>query len=133
MRRLIINEEVKDAVARCLVHAMKYENFFTPGSGWIPGESPDHVVHIPDGNRCVFTYTLKDGSLFRQLSVSVDHPNLYPSPEATVVIARLFGFNGGRDGDLDMAKRIELDHWLVTTNKDEHSVLLTQEMKVGRA
>jgi hypothetical protein len=133
MRALVIDEQTIENVNRCVANAAIPDNYFVPGAGWIPGNNEAFVVHIPHGYRCVFTYSLVLGKVYRQLSISVDHPTLYPNPQSAVAIARLFGFTGGSENDFDMSRRIENDHWLVKPVDSDHCVVLAQEMEVGRA
>ena len=55
MRALIIGPEAKEGAARVMAHARRH--IYRPGEDWIPGDDTAFVLHIPDGFRCVFTYT----------------------------------------------------------------------------
>jgi hypothetical protein len=50
-----------------------------------------------------------------------------------VIIARLFGFTGGMEGDLDMKKRIEEDGWTIYTNKQDRHIILMQPARMAVA
>jgi hypothetical protein len=56
-----------------------------------PGDNPDHVVHIHDGYRTVFTYMSHEDVLYQHLSVSVGKEGKYPHPIAVSRIMEAFG------------------------------------------
>lgn len=132
MRPLVISPEVRKRVAECMNYAEQPLHWYQPGDDFVPGDHPEFVVHIDSGYRCVFSYTFKDGQLYRHLSISVDHPTLFVSPQAAVVIARLFGFTGGEgEFDLDLHARLEKDGWMVKANEEDHCVVMVQPMEVA--
>ncbi len=99
MRALIIGPEEREAAAKVVAYAMEPEHWYHPSLSEVspvPGDNPAFRVQIPHGYRCVFTVTAHDSRRWRHLTVSVDGP-LYPSPEAVVEIAGLFGFTGPAD------------------------------------
>jgi hypothetical protein len=100
------------------------QNIYKPGqTTTVPSDDPCFVLHIPDGFRCVFTYTAgNNGSLYRHLTVSVPGER-YPSPEATVVIAQMFGFSKGL-GAFEIPQS-----WQMGMHKDEHCIVVVEELK----
>lgn len=55
------------------------------------GDNPEHVVHIHDGYRVVYSITVKDSKKFHHMSVSVESDTQYPSVPSVVHIMELFG------------------------------------------
>jgi hypothetical protein len=124
MRALIIGPDEKAAIRKVVAYAMEPDHFFRDG-GSPPGSDPNFVAHIPDGFRCVFTFTRHQGKLFRHLTVSVNGP-LLPSPEAGVMLAKEFGFTAS-DDSLDVVLRMQNDGWLASPGHEgEHCVMLAQ-------
>lgn len=102
MRMLVIDDEVRARAAEIVKHAET--NPYKPPYDRAPGDDPRNSMEI-NTFRAVFSRTVLDGVEFRHLSVSVPG-GLYPNPEATFMIAELFGFTGyeiGRDMPLDWA------------------------------
>jgi hypothetical protein len=134
MRALVINDEVRANINRCVARAAKPEHYlFCPESILANGDDPAFVIEIPDGYRCAHRYMLHSNFLYRHLSVSVAHSTLYPAPQAVAIIACLFGFTGGTESDLDIENRMEHDGWIVRTNKQERHVILMQPARIGAA
>jgi len=109
MRALIIGPDEQAAIAKVMAYAMEPAHFYTIG-GPIPGDNPAYTCTVPDGFRCVFTFTRDKRKLFRHLTISVPG-ELLPSPESCVVIAKEFGFTAS-DEDLNLILRMERDGWL---------------------
>jgi hypothetical protein len=122
MRALIIGPDEQAAIRKVVDYAT--DHCFTPDANWVPGDQPDHVVRVPDGYRCVFTLTKRDGKLFRHLSISVSGP-LFPSPEACIMLAKEFGFTAS-DDSFNLPMRAQ-DGWGIAPNKNDHCVVLWQE------
>lgn len=126
MRALIIGPEEQAAIAKVVAYAM--EHFFYPDSSIVPGDNPAYVAHVPDGFRCVFTFTKhKEGDIFRHLTVSVPG-NMFPSPEACIVLAKEFGFTASDEG-FDLVARIEKDRWMAMPNEAERCIVMVQPVK----
>lgn len=126
MRALIIGPEQTQEIRRVVEHAER--NYYEPGMS-LPGDDPAFVVHVPDGFRCVFTITRYQGQLYRHLTVSVPDPEKYPSPEATVVLAKEFGFTAS-DGSLEIRKRVVVDGWMASPGHEgEHCIVVIQPLE----
>jgi hypothetical protein len=125
MRLLIIGSNEKEAIMASVSHAMM--NQYKPGiSTMVPGDDPDFVVNVPDGFRCVFTITSLNDTLYRHLSISVPGGK-YPSPEASVMLAKEFGFTTSSDS-LAIEDRVK-DGWMVAMNRTDHCIVLAQPWK----
>jgi hypothetical protein len=118
---LRIGPEERIAAARVLAYseAHPYRPFDPQANDPIPGGVPEHVLVIPHGIRCVFSYTVdRDGSIWRHLSVSLPgHAGRYPNPRSMEIIGHLFGFSG------------PLSHWAVNIIKDEEVVVVAQRVQ----
>jgi hypothetical protein len=137
MRALIIGPDEQATIAKVVAYATEPGHWYTPGpSAAIPGDNPEYVAHVPDGFRCVFTFTQHEGKLFRHLTVSVNAKDKYPSPEACVSLAREFGFTASGD-ELDLIARMQQDGWLASPGHEgENCIVVVQpvnEIKGGAA
>lgn len=102
MRMLVIDDAARARAAEIVKHAEAHP--FKPPYDSPPGEDTRNEMML-NTYRAVFSRTILEGVEFRHLSVSVPG-GLYPNPEATFMIAELFGFTGyeiGRDMPLDWA------------------------------
>jgi hypothetical protein len=65
------------------------------------GDNPDHVVHIHDGYRAVYSVDKHPhtGDLYHHLSVSIDRNDAYPHEEAVGTILKEFGMKHWRLAD----------------------------------
>lgn len=121
-RPLIISPEIE---AKCKAQAEwadRPENWYHPErSADPPGDSPAYTMILEVGFRVVYARTAAEGRSFRHLTVSIDG-KLYPNPMACYTIAKMFGFTGS---DGPQAGK----DWLVDVNKDEHCVIIAQEVK----
>jgi len=111
--------------AQLMQHARR--NIYRPGSGKVPGDDPNFVMHIEHGFRCVFTYTAVPGGLYRHLSVSVTGPK-YPSPAAIAAIAELFEFTGAGVNTQTAAGQFP-PSWILDRSEKEHCIVLAEELK----
>lgn len=57
------------------------------------GDNPEHVVHIHDGYRVVYSIEQQPMGLLAHLSVSVEARNKYPNEAAVNLILKEFGMN----------------------------------------
>lgn len=121
MRALIIDNEAKVKIFNVVEHAAK--NHYRPGPGVPPPGDDDRFVANLGTYRCVFSYTHSDGKLWRHISMSVPSSQ-YPNPAAAFTIATEFGFAGWDKRTLYRAP----DGWLIDLKKDEHCVVLAQEI-----
>jgi hypothetical protein len=96
MSVLALTPEVKARCAAIVAYAR--EHIITDGAAPPVGDNPEHVVEIPFGFRAVFSYELQHGILCRHLSISVDKKDRLPSEHAVHLIAGLFGFTNGMEG-----------------------------------
>lgn len=132
MRALVIGPEERAATVKVVAYAMEPEHWYRlplPEGGPVAGDNPNFVVTIPMGYRCVFTWTEHENRLWRHLTVSVDSDK-YPSPEAVVEIARLFGFTGAEDEALPRIETMMAEHgWLMSIgHRGEHCIALAQAL-----
>lgn len=122
MRALIIDEEARRKVAKVVEYARRPEHWYDPAASVnppIPGDDGNMQVHL-DTFRCVFSFTLIRGKLWRHLSVSIPGTK-YPKVFATLTIAELFGFTGW-----DGKSEIPPHSFAITLNMNEHCVVLAQ-------
>lgn len=100
MSALILCEHHKRRAQEMATFAARAENWYCPEDpAYVPGDRDDHVA-IFDSYRCVFSYTLRQGVLFRHLSISLvdGAPDKLPGHVAVFTIASWFGFTGGTEG-----------------------------------
>jgi hypothetical protein len=133
VRALIIGPDEQRRIRKVLAYALDRDHYYHPGiTPVIPGHNPRYVAEIPDGFRCVFTITAHQAQLWRHLTVSLSggrETDMYPSPEASVMIAKEFGFTAS-DDSLDVIVRAQRDGWMVSTgHKDEHCIVLIQPLE----
>ena len=97
MRVLVIDDETVREAAKLVARALRQPTnvaALKAGNIRAVGYDPSHVVTIPMGYRCVFSFELQpEAGLCRLLSVSIDLPGKLPAPEAVDEIAALFGFD----------------------------------------
>lgn len=113
-------KQIEQAIAYAKDHFFVIDDNMPVGPP--PGSDFHHVVFIPVGYRCVFSFTLVDGKdLFRQLSVSIDKIGLYPSPQSVFEIATEFGFIGYPGGDVPgkdwIGDVVQVDNCVVLAQK----------------
>lgn len=103
MRALLISREITDAAAAVVryaeAHPIRAQQLFHLMSHpeEAPGHTPEHVVQVPFGFRCVFTVDEQPGGWMRHLSVSVDAPGRMPNRVAVDALMMLFGFKWNLD------------------------------------
>jgi hypothetical protein len=123
MRPLIIDDQVRAAVAEVVKFAES--NWYRIGqSETIPGDDPRHTVILWFGYRCVFSFTHSstEKRTFRHLTISVPGKD-YPNEFAVFAIANLFGFTGYNGKSAEPPSE-----WLCNVNKEEHCVVVLQEV-----
>lgn len=126
MRAMIIGPEQKKQIEQCVAYSKDYYYVIEKRIpvGQPPGNDFHHVVFIPDGYRCVFSFTLVDGKeLFRHLSVSVDRAGKYPSPASAFAIAEEFGFTGYPGGE------VPGKDWLIDVTQVDNCITLAQKIE----
>lgn len=125
MRPLFINDEIKVQVKELVDWASS--DYYHPGkSETIPGDDSRHVIVLPVGFRCVFSFTVDPpGGVWRHLSISVPQQDKYPNPIAAFTIAALFGFTGY---DPDHPGTEPPTDWLLAQNKQDHCIVLAQPL-----
>lgn len=133
MRALIIDETAKAEVRRVEEHARKKENWYFLGSGGrvipktIPGHDPNFIAYL-GSYRCVFTYTMGEKGLVRQLTVGVPGNNNYPSTFAIQMIAAEFGFTGW-DGKAAIETLLENRTWMAKVLPTQRCVMVVQKVE----
>lgn len=121
VRALIIDAEARVRISRVLDYAE--EHHYHPDTDPIPGDNEEFVCTLRTF-RCVFTYTVMRGRVWRHLSISIPSKN-YPHPLAVFTIATEFGFTGWDGNTCD---RIP-EGWAARVDKNEHCVTVIQERK----
>jgi hypothetical protein len=126
MRMLSLNEDNVQKVLKVKEYADDPRHYYFVDKGGKtfqkpPGDNPAHVAQL-DTFRCVFSITKADGTTWRHLSISVPSTG-YPNPFAAFTIAQMFGFTGwdGKNSEFP-------DGWLGKVNKEEHCIVLAQEL-----
>src|SRR5215467_10806197 len=108
LRALMIDDAARAEANRVIAYAMDHP--FVPGVSPTPGDDPRFVADFGT-YRAVFTFTRHEGKTYRQLSISIPAPGMYPNVVAAFMIAELFGFTGydhrfaanpGRDWMIDV-------------------------------
>lgn len=129
MRRLLIDDALREACSRLRAHAHDPAHWYRLGkSTVVPGDMPEHVLSLPEGFRVVFSVTEAPEYRprpFRHLSVSVDGPN-YPHPIAVWTLADLLGFTGAEMTD---AVVVGPGPWAMDIDKTEHCIVVQQPLE----
>jgi hypothetical protein len=109
MRVLTIVEEAKAKVREVLDFSLREEHWRDPGTNpKSPGDSPRYVTSL-ENYRCVFSIIrVRDGELFRHLSVSAQGTN-YLTPISFYTIAQEFGFTGWDANNINPPKDWSID------------------------
>lgn len=79
------------------------------------GDNPEHVVHIHDGYRVVYSIEQQPIGTVAHLSVSVDNPGKYPHEIAVDLILKEFGMRNICD-----SLRISIDNYSKSVNILDH-------------
>jgi len=133
MSALFIDDVAKKRAHDIALFAARPENWYRSGeSTWSPGERSEYVATF-QSYRCVFTFTVMRGGLYRHLSVSVPRrrPGALPHPFALFAIASLFGFTGGKTEDavaVDPPIVGPGDDWLILPQMDVPCLLVVQKI-----
>jgi hypothetical protein len=99
LRVLEINNDTKKEIKKVITYA---ENNICDeaqikliASKDIPpvGDNPDHLVHIHDGYRVIYSIEKQPIGLCHHISISVESGDKYPNPEAVKMILKEFGMN----------------------------------------
>ena len=96
MRALIIDEKSRVDINKLIdfskIHQYKIDDLkkVMEGLQEPAGNCPDHVIHLPEGFRVVYSIEEQPKGLCHHLSISVDG-NLYPSEVAVQEIMKEFG------------------------------------------
>jgi hypothetical protein len=105
-RILQIDDDVIREVAKVKEYSLKYpcgeayRELLKVGDALPVGDNPEHVVHIHDGYRAVYSVSVMDTKKYHHLSLSVEGKGKYPGIPDTEIILDLFGM--GKDvHDLD--------------------------------
>lgn len=130
MRPLVLTQDVRDAVAKLVQHAMANPLSLAAlrscmaGTRSPIGDDPEHRLEIPMGYRVVYSHELQPTmGRCRHLSVSVDAKNRGPGLEAVNEIAKMFGFKEGINS---------ADHvWKEDLADDQMAVNLIQRVLKG--
>jgi len=96
-RVLNIDEYVLNEVKKVIAYASEhpydenYRKLQLAGDVYPVGDNPDHVVHIHQGFRVVYSITISKGKSYHHLSISIKDKGRFPSVEQTQIIMDLFG------------------------------------------
>jgi len=130
MRALVIDDDTITKVKQVIAYARSH--VYYPGiSESIPGDVAGHIVYI-NSYRCVFSFTKENGEagrLYRHLSISIPSKD-YPHPIAISAIAGVFEFTESERG---VQQRVRDGAWSVGINKNEHCVVVVEELKNGQS
>jgi hypothetical protein len=106
LRILQIDDYVINEVAKVKKYAFEhpydesYRALFLEGKALPIGDNPEHVVHIHDGYRAVYSVSVLDNIRYHHLSISVEEKNKYPGIPEAEIIMELFDM-GKSINDLD--------------------------------
>jgi hypothetical protein len=134
MRALVMDDEAQRKVDTVVAYAMSHP--FSPAKDSdprkAPGNNPQLTVHL-NSYRCVFSFSFIEGNLFRHLTISVPQdagkPGAYPSPEATSMIAGMFGFT---NSDAGMLANVLAGRWQAAPNKEDVCVVLLERANASK-
>jgi hypothetical protein len=116
MPRLVqIDEYTRREIEKIKAYALDhpydevYRAKYLAGRALPVGDNPEHIVHIHQGYRAVYSISVIDKQSFHHLSISYSEKDQYPGlPEAELIL-ELFGM-GNSVKDLD-------NIWVEETNK----------------
>lgn len=97
MRILQINEDTIKDIERVKVYAIahpydeNYRSLQLSGDVSPVGDNPEHVIHIHDGYRVVYSISVINSIKFHHISISVESKTQYPSIPSVSHIIELFG------------------------------------------
>jgi len=136
-RFLIIDEVVKERIGAILDYAE--DNRFDPtdkSDGWmdrIPGNNANLQLVIPDGYRCVFSYTLGPSKSIYYRHLSISTPKDYPSPQSVLLIAGLFGFTGEPTDTIPIPRDWQIELRKPGHQLDDPCIIVAQERQIAEA
>ena len=65
------------------------------------GDNPRHVCFLPCGFRVVYSIEQQsDGDWYRHISISINHPDRCPAPDAVRLISQEFGFQNALEDNM---------------------------------
>lgn len=134
MGYFLITPELKEDLRRCREYAEASDHWYRPAPGAVPpGDIPAHVLESGTV-RAVFSWTISDGAVYRQLSVSTAAPNKYPLPVVVFTLADRLGFTGGvkdADGFVHQPYLRNLgtpfSNWVLHVNQTEGCIVVAQK------
>lgn len=106
VRALLIGLQERTAIARLIAHAETHPVSRARLAATMEldappiGNDPAHVVEVPMGYRCAFSFEDQPAGRCRHLSVSVDAPKRLPSVPAVLALMAVFGFTATAFEDL---------------------------------
>lgn len=98
MSVLIIDDGTRKAIKQLVQYASENICSLSTIKKIVAGEEPPpgdcdlFVLELHLGYCCVYTHDEQPGGICRHISVSVDRPRKFPSPEAVDLIMKEFGF-----------------------------------------
>lgn len=97
-----VRNEVEKVKSYALAHPYDevYRARFLAGHELPVGDNPDHVVHIHQGYRVVYSISVIDKKKYHHLSISYEEKDKYPGVPEAELILDLFGM-GKSVNDLD--------------------------------
>lgn len=96
VRVLQINEEAIKEIEKVKSYAIahpydeNYRKLVISGDARPVGDNPEHVVHIHDGYRVVYSIDILDSKKFHHISISVESKTDYPSVPSVICIMECF-------------------------------------------
>ena len=128
MPRLIeIDDYTKKEIAKVIQYASenpygeKYRLNLSEGKALPVGDNPDHVVHIHQGYRAVYSISTLKGERYHHLSVSYEENDKYPGVYEAEVILDLFGM-GKSVHDLDsvwLEEKVQAVNFIKKVNDEQ--------------
>jgi hypothetical protein len=106
VRVLQIDDYVRNEVAKVKKYAFEhpydesYRALFIRGKTLPVGDNPEHVVHIHDGYRAVYSLSVLNNTKYHHLSISIEEKGKYPGIHEAEIILELFDM-GKSVNDLD--------------------------------
>jgi hypothetical protein len=130
LRALELGDASRQRAHEVALYAARHENWYRPRvSTWVPGDRPEHVADLGDF-RCAFSYSVTQGTLYRQLSISTRGPTGpgLPAPIAVWTIASWFGFTGAAASAEGLVERPAGDWMFRPVTVPFKCVVLAQEI-----
>lgn len=110
LRVLEINEYTKKEIAKVIKYSKNniYDEsmlkLIHTGDLFPAGDNPNHLVHIHDGYRVIYSLEKQPVGLCHHISISIEDQDKYPHPEAVKMILKEFNMSDNLEINLKIWK-----------------------------